>query len=115
MKQIHLIIFLLFFSLSVNGQQLNFEALDKYFSITDSLKQNIPLSQESWKNLLSSAGIQLYIKNNSLDESTLEIYRKNLEYAYMPKYDSLLKARLMNREKISYSGYLITIKHKKSN
>ncbi|MBA4258471.1 MAG: hypothetical protein C0446_04865 [Chitinophaga sp.] len=99
MKQKIVIIFLLIFSLSVNGQKLNFEALDKYFLITDSLKQNIPLSQESWKNLLSSAGIQLYIKNNSLDESTLEMYRKNLEYVYMPKYDSLLKARLMNREK----------------
>ena len=99
MKQQLLIIFLLIFSLSVNGQKLNFDALEKYFSITDSLKQNIPLSQQSWKNLMSSPGIQLYIKNNSLDESTLEIYRKNLEYAYMPKYDSLLKARLMNREK----------------
>ncbi len=36
MKQIHLIIFLFVFSLSVNGQKLNFEALDKYFSITES-------------------------------------------------------------------------------
>lgn len=99
MRQKIALSFFLLFSFTTFGQKLNFDALEKYFSITDSLRQNIPLSQQSWKNLLSNKGIQLYIKNNALDESTLEIYRKNLEYVYMPKYDSLLNQRLKNREK----------------
>lgn len=98
MKQKTVLSFFLLISVTSFGQKLNFDALEKYFSITDSLRQNIPLSQHSWKDLLSQKGMQLYIKNNALDESTLERYRKNLEYAYMPKYDSLRNERLKNRE-----------------
>lgn len=99
MKQKLFLTLIFLYSLSVNGQKLNFDALEKYFLITDSLRKNIPLSEKTWKNLLSHKGIQLYINNNALDEATLEIYRKNLEYVYMPKHDSLLNTRLKNREK----------------
>ncbi len=99
MKQKIILSFFLLISITSFGQKLNFDALEIYFSITDSLRQNIPLSKQSWNNLLSHKGIQLYINNNALDESTLEIYRKNLEYVYMPKYDSLRNERLKNREK----------------
>lgn len=99
MKQKLILSFLLLISYCSFGQKLNFDALEKYFSITDSLRQNIPLSKKTWDNFLSDKGVQLYINNNVLDEATLELYRKNLEYVYMPKYDSLLNARLKNRDK----------------
>lgn len=99
MKKAIYVLFFLLSNISIYAQEINLEAVEKYFSITDSLKKNIPLSQKTWDNLLSYKGIQLYIANNALNKETLEIYRKNLEYAYMPKYDSLLSARLKNREK----------------
>lgn len=99
MKFIIYALVFLFCNTSIKAQEINFDALEKYFSITDSLRQNIPLSKNTWNNFLSNKGVQIYINNNALDEATLEIYRKNLEYTYMPKYDSLLNARLKEREK----------------
>ena len=84
--------------LTSKAQEINFDALTTYFSITDSLRQNIPLSKNTWRTFLAHKGVQLYISNNALDEKTMEVYRKNLEYVYMPKYDSLLNARLQKRE-----------------
>ena len=99
MKKIVYVLVFLFWNQSIKAQEINFDALEKYFSITDSLRQNIPLSKNTWNNFLTYKGLQLYINNNALDHATLEIYRKNLEYTYMPKYDSLRNARLKDRER----------------
>lgn len=97
-KTLH-ITFYLFLSISSFGQKLNFEAIDRYFSITDSLRQNIPLSDKSWNELLSYKGVELYIKNNALDPQTLKAYKRDLEIAYLPKKDSVLNERLKQIEK----------------
>lgn len=99
MRQLLLLLFISILSTITNAQKINFDAVDKYFSLTDSLKKDIPLSNESWNELLAYEGVQLYIKNNALNENDLKSYKRNFEIAYMPKNDSILKARLKNPEK----------------
>lgn len=95
------LLYLLFISctyFSASAQQLNFEAVDHYFKLTDNLRKDIPLSDESWNELLAYSGVQIYINNNGLDEQVLKSYRRNFEIAYMPRYDSILQARLKQPE-----------------
>jgi hypothetical protein len=95
------LLYLLFISssyFSATAQQLNFEAVDYYFTLTESLRQDIPLSDESWNKLIAYEGVQIYINNNGLDEQVLKSYRRNFEVAYMPRYDSILQARLQKPE-----------------
>jgi hypothetical protein len=106
MKQgLSILIFLTFCS-AASGQKLNFDAVDRYFSITDSLRQDIPLSVETWNELLAYPGIKLYLENQNLEKSSLDAYRKNLEFVYMPKYDSILQVRVKDREKY-FTAYVI--------
>ena len=90
---------ILLFSKTTHAQELNFDAVDKYFAMAEDLKQGKPLTDQSWNELLAYPGIQLYIKNNGLDENSLKSYRRNFEIAYMPKNDSLLNVRLKEPEK----------------
>jgi hypothetical protein len=99
MKQLLYSCILAFLSITTTAQKLNFDAVDKYFAMADSLKQDIPLSDESWNAFLAYKGLQLYINNNALDAKTLQLYKRNFEIAYMPKNDSLLQRRLKEPEK----------------
>lgn len=106
MKRNLIVLFFLMFSGPIFSQNLNFEAIERYFSVTYSLRQNIPLSQKTWNELLAYPGIKRYLDNQNFDPSVLEAYRKNMEYVYMPKYDSILQIRVKNREKY-FTAYII--------
>lgn len=106
MRKVFLIVFIGLVSLTTRGQKLNFDAVEYYFKITDSLRQNHPLSQQTWKKFLGHPGLSLYLKNQNFDSLYLEAYRKNLEYVYMPKHDSILNLRLKNNQKY-FLAYLI--------
>ena len=99
MKKAILLLFWFISWESVQAQELNFEAVDVYFQLVEGLKKDLPLATDSWNEFISLTGIQLYVRNNGLDEKTLNAYKRNLEITYMPKNDSILKARLLNPEK----------------
>ena len=63
------------------------------------LKQGGSLSKETWKEFLNIEANKIYIENQDFDSTYLESLRKNIEYVYMPKYDSLLQARVKNIER----------------
>lgn len=90
----------------LNAQSLNLEAIEKYYQITDSLRQNHVISLKTWEDLLAYPGVQRYIQNQKMDKKTLDAYRKNMEYVYMPKNDSILQARLKDPQKY-FLAYII--------
>lgn len=99
MKRLIFIFSFAILGICANAQHLNFDAVEYYFSLTDSLRNDQPISESAWKKLLSFKGVQLYIKNNNLDEQTLKRYKRNFELAYMPRYDSIRTAQLKQKEK----------------
>ncbi|MFZ1498049.1 MAG: DUF5700 domain-containing putative Zn-dependent protease [Saprospiraceae bacterium] len=97
-RRITILIFF-YFSVPIFGQKINIEPVEKYFAMTDLLRQNISISTKTWNDFIRYDGIQLYLQNQGFDSSYLEDYRKTMEIVYMPKNDSILKVRLQNNEK----------------
>lgn len=110
MKQIVTSIVFLVITASVTAQSLNFDAVEKYFEITENLKRDVPLSNATWKELLAFQGLKLYLDNQAFDSTYLEVIRKNIEYVYMPRYDSLRQVRLKDREKYWYTSMINSYK-----
>lgn len=86
--------FVCFWSLSAQSQTINTAPLDAYWKMTEPLKHGDSLTPEVWKDFLKIEANQVYIQNQGFDSAYIEALRKNIEYVYMPKYDSLLSARL---------------------
>lgn len=81
-------------SLTATAQKIDTAPLDAYWKMIEPLKQGDSLSKATWANFLEIEANQVYVKNQGFDAAYLERVRKNIEYVYMPKYDSLLKTRL---------------------
>ena len=79
------------------SQRIDLSVTERYFQLTDSLRENIPLSDESWNSFIEMDGMRQYISNQHL-ELEMEGYKQSMEYAYMPKYDSLLQECLKQPE-----------------
>ncbi|MFZ4929703.1 DUF5700 domain-containing putative Zn-dependent protease [Chryseobacterium sp. Mn2064] len=88
-----LLIFLIF-STSAYSQTIDDSACWEYFKITENLKKDQPLDQQTWKNFLKNKAIQVYLKDQGVDSTYLENYRKIMEVVYMPKNNSKLQQRL---------------------
>ena len=98
-----------FYILSAHAQTINTAPLDAYWKMTEPLKHGDSLSQENWKRFLSIEANDLYVKNQGFSDAYLESLRKSIEYVYMPRYDSLLTARLKKIEQ-DPSSYWLTYK-----
>lgn len=101
MKNIKLIsllsVTLLLISFSIQAQTINIEAVTKYWELTDSLKQNKPLTDEKWARFINIEGNKTYA-DSEFDSVRLARYRKAIEIVYMPVNDSLLQARLKAKD-----------------
>lgn len=97
------------FSFTAIGQRIHTTPLDAYWKIIEPLKQNDSLSVKEWYTFLAIDANKTYIENQGFDSAYLEKLRKNIQYVYMPAYDSLLKARVAAIEK-DPASYWITYK-----
>ncbi|WP_140467826.1 DUF5700 domain-containing putative Zn-dependent protease [Hymenobacter nivis] len=75
------------------AQTVNVEAVTRYWEITDALRRNEPLTDQVWHNFLELPGNKAYVRS-VYDAEDLARYRKAVEVAYMPLYDSLLQAKI---------------------
>ena len=75
------------------AQTINVEAVTRYWQITDALRQNQPLTDQAWQDFLELPGNKLYVHGIFTPEM-LARYRQAIEAVYMPRYDSLRRAKL---------------------
>lgn len=76
-----------------DAQTVNIEAATRYWELTDALRQNKPLTDAAWQELLALPANKIYVPG-VFPEEALKRYRKAIEVAYMPRHDSLLQAKL---------------------
>lgn len=106
MKSRFTLLVLLLCSHFIQAQTIDATAATRYFELTDSLRQDKPVSDELWKSFLGLEGNSQYIRNQGYSEKYLNRLRKELELVYMPQHDSLLQERLKNPQQY-YNTYLI--------
>jgi hypothetical protein len=75
------------------AQTVNVDAVTRYWEITDALRRNEPLTDQVWHDFLELPGNKPYVRS-VYDAEDLARYRKAVEVAYMPRYDSLRQARI---------------------
>lgn len=80
-------------SAKVKAQTINIDAAIKYWQLTDSLKQNKPITDEQWKTFINLDGNKTYARS-VFDSASLVSYRRALEMVYMPKNAAWLKKNL---------------------
>jgi hypothetical protein len=76
-----------------NAQTVNIEAATRYWELTDALRQDKPLTDAAWQELLALPANKIYVPG-VFPEEALKRYRKAIEVVYMPRHDSLLQAKL---------------------
>lgn len=84
---------LLLAAVPARAQTVNVEAVTRYWEITDALRRNEPLTDQVWHDFLELPGNKAYVRSVYAAED-LARYRKAVEVAYMPRYDSLRQARI---------------------
>ena len=77
----------------VQAQTINVDAVTRYWEITDGLRQNRPLTDQMWQEFLEIPGNKIYVRG-IYSAADLVRYRKAIEVVYMPRYDSLRRAKL---------------------
>ena len=75
------------------AQTINVEAVTRYWEITDALRQDQPLTDQVWQDFLEIPGNKIYVRG-IYSAANLKAYRRAIEVVYMPRYDSLRRARL---------------------
>ncbi|CAM3708268.1 DUF5700 domain-containing protein [Mucilaginibacter galii] len=91
----------------LKAQTVNIEAAVKYWELTDSLKQNKPITDKQWDTFINLEGNKTYV-HSVFDSASLVGYRRALEMVYMPKNNAWLQKNL----KANY-WYAILIKRYK--
>ncbi|MDP5045291.1 MAG: hypothetical protein NWQ06_09970 [Leeuwenhoekiella sp.] len=89
------------------AQTMQFEPLNAYWDLVDTLKNGDSLSKEKWDDFLAIEANRTYVDNQGFDANYLERFRKNLELVYMPKNDSLLQTYIPAIEKDPSSYWFI--------
>lgn len=84
---------LLLATLAGRAQIINVEAVTRYWQITDALRQDKPLTDQVWQDFLEVPGNKIYVRG-IYSAANLVAYRKAIEVVYMPRYDSLRRAKL---------------------
>ena len=106
MKILLTLMFLFSWGHFLQAQKIDAVAAIRYFELTDSLRQDQPVSDVFWKDFLSLEGNMQYIRNQGYTDKYLNRLRKDLEVVYMPRHDSLLRERLKDPRQ-NYNTYLI--------
>ncbi|GAA4038941.1 hypothetical protein GCM10022409_25750 [Hymenobacter glaciei] len=78
---------------AARAQTINVEAVTRYWQITDGLRQNQPLTDQMWRDFLEIPGNKIYVRG-IYSAANLVNYRRAIDVVYMPRYDSLLQAKL---------------------
>ncbi|MEO8860412.1 MAG: DUF5700 domain-containing putative Zn-dependent protease [Ginsengibacter sp.] len=96
--------FVVNFSLSAIAQKIDISPLDAYWKLIEPLKHGDSLSVSDWEKFLQIESNQIYVENQGFDKDYLERLRKAIQVVYMPRYDSLLQARVVaiNKDPTSY-------------
>lgn len=84
---------LLLAATTAQAQTVNVDAVTRYWEITDGLRQNKPLTDQVWHDFLEIPGNKVYVRGIFTPEM-LARYRQAIEGVYMPRYDSLRRAKL---------------------
>lgn len=95
----YIFLFLSLWTLSAQAQTINTAPIEAYWKITESLKNGDSLSLKVWKDFLNIEANQIYIENLNFSDKYIETLRKNIQYVYMPKYDSLMNVRIKDIER----------------
>lgn len=105
MKNIIKIVGAILISQCCYGQRIDFSVAERYFQITDSLRENISVDDSSWNSFVAMKGMKEYISDKHI-ELEMDGYRQILQYVYMPQNDSLLHSYLKEPEKYNKT-YLV--------
>lgn len=97
------------FPLAAIAQKIDTSPLDAYWKLIEPLKHGDSLSVSDWKIFLQIESNQIYVENQGFDKDYFERLRKAIQVVYMPKYDSLLQARLVAIN-IDPTSYWLTYK-----
>ena len=84
---------LLLAALAGRAQTINVDAVTRYWQITDALRQDKLLTDQAWQEFLEIPGNKIYVRG-IYSAAELVRYRKAIEVVYMPRYDSLRRAKL---------------------
>jgi hypothetical protein len=77
------------------AQTIDTEAATAYWKMTDALRRNEPLTDQTWRKFLAIPANKVYVGSIfGSDTADLKAYRRAIEVVYMPRHDSLLQARL---------------------
>ena len=77
------------------AQTIDTKAAEAYWQLTDGLRRNEPLTNPAWRTFLAIPANKVYVASIfGSDTTDLRAYRRAIEVVYMPRYDSLLQARL---------------------
>ena len=93
LRRLGLCLSLLLFACAGQAQTINVAAVTRYWEITDGLRQDKPLTDQVWQEFLEIPGNKIYVRG-IYSAADLVRYRKAIEVVYMPRYDSLRRARL---------------------
>ncbi|UOQ51834.1 DUF5700 domain-containing putative Zn-dependent protease [Hymenobacter cellulosivorans] len=77
----------------VSAQTINVDAVNRYWEITNELRQDQPLTDQAWQDFLELPGNKVYVKN-VFSARDLAAYRRAIEVVYMPRHDSLRQAKI---------------------
>lgn len=109
MKPLFFFVFLALHTLPAVAQKINTEPIDAYWKMVEPLKRGDTLSKANWKSFLAMEANEIYVQNQGFSADYLESLRKNIQYVYMPQWDTLLQRRLKAIAK-DPSAYWLTYK-----
>lgn len=75
------------------SQTMNFEAINKFWELTDYLKTDQPLTDSLWLDFYNVKGNKLYVENNISSENLAD-YRKSLEIVFRPSFKEKLRMEI---------------------
>ncbi|MBX0334719.1 hypothetical protein K3G39_15875 [Pontibacter sp. HSC-14F20] len=108
MKKLFTLLLLAASGYAAQAQVVDVSAAERYFELVDTLKSGKRLHDATWQQFLAMEGNEQYIENQNYKEAYLNNFRKTMEVVYMPEHDSLLQARLQDRQ-ANYMTYSIHV------
>lgn len=94
MRKIILALFIFLSSQIVLAQTFDDSSCWEYFKLTADLKKDKPLDKKTWNQFLKNEAIQVYLKDQGVDSTYIETYRRSMEIVYMPKNSAILQEKL---------------------
>lgn len=109
MIQVLIVFFITFVGFHSATAQTNFESVNKFWHIVDKLQARQNPSATEWDDLFNTSGYSLYISQNGVDSSTLQLFKSNVVKAC--QVDSLSNAELADNRWLSHLKRTINLKN----